>query len=201
MPGASRSPDRRPLIAFKRLFGHDRERDAASADATAVFVCRVLLDNGTTADYLTLLPPDVTLEKGLPGEAVIGALAQPLQPGHLQPGQRISPSAFRKNPVFVDFLHGFIEEHLPNDPLFIAEARRVGDGWVAVIDQRTPTPGGHVPPEDILGVVEVRSGEVVRGSYRRSEKHVLLSHKGFFQLGKDMNAALRRALVTRAGAI
>ena len=29
----------------------------------------------------------------------------------------------------------------------IAEARRQGDGWVYIIDQRTRNPQGHIPPE------------------------------------------------------
>jgi hypothetical protein len=55
---------------------------------------------------------------------------------------------------------------------------------VYVIDQRTRTPQGAVPPEDIVGRFEVKGGQVVPGSYRPSPKHMILSSCGFFELGE-----------------
>jgi hypothetical protein len=61
----------------------------------------------------------------------------------------------------------------------MAEAARLGNGWVYIIDQRTPTPGGQVPPEDIIGAFEVKDGDILPGSYRASPNHMILSPNGF----------------------
>src|SRR5262249_21366909 len=38
---------------------------------------------------------------------------------------------------------------------FAEEALRQQDGWIYILDGRTPTPQGAVPPEDISGAFEV----------------------------------------------
>ncbi len=72
-----------------------------------------------------------------------------------------SQSVFARNRVFVEFMHAVIARNAPEMPGFIAEAKRQGNGWVYIIDQRTPTPLGAVPPEHIVGVFEIKNGQVV----------------------------------------
>ena len=112
-------------------------------------------------DYVSCLPHELVFARGLVGEAIMGVLLQPLDRQ-----ERITPDVFAPNRVFVDFMHDVVARRGPEQPGLVAEAQRQSDGWLYVIDQRTPTPGGAVPPEDIVGWFEVRGGQVVAGSYK-----------------------------------
>ena len=119
---------------------------------------------------------------GIPGAAVAGIFADGL----------MTLEAFHTNRVFVDFLHDVIAKAGPSDRGLIAAGRQSGDGWISVIDLRTPGgTQGRVPPEDILGTFEVRSGEIVPGSCRRAGTHRLFTKHGLVQLPP----ALRDAFV------
>ncbi len=117
-----------------------------------VYVCRVETPEGEK-DYVTLLTPEQFFSRGLASEAIVGGLSRPLAAG-----EPITPEVFARNPVFVEFLHAVIARRGPSLPGLIAEAERQGEGWVYLIDQRTRTPGGRVPPEDIIGAFEARGG-------------------------------------------
>ena len=68
-----------------------------------------------------------------------------------------------------------------------------------MIDQRTPTPQSAVPPEDIVGVFEIKSGRVVSGSYQANAKHLILSAHGFVRLGSELQSCLLEELAAVAG--
>jgi hypothetical protein len=156
-----------------------------------VYVCRVDTPEGTK-DYVTLISPEVALSQGLAPEAIVGVLLRPLESG-----EAITPDIFARNRVFVDFLHAVIARYGPDQEGCKAEAARLGEGWVYIIDQRTPTPQGPVPPEDIIGAFEVKGGEVLPGSYRASSKHMILSPNGFFRLEEGLRQCLLRVLTSR----
>lgn len=160
-------------------------------DEPDIFVARIRTPEGTQ-DVVTLLPSSVFFNQGLAPEAVVGMLARPLEPG-----ERVTPDLFARNRVFVDFLHQFIAENAPQDPACRANAQRLGKGWIYIIDHRTETPAGDVPPEDILGALEVADGRVVVGSYRPSPRHRILSARGFFRLGTALHARLVEEVAKR----
>src|SRR4029077_14408341 len=120
-----------------------------------------------------------------PAEAIVGVLLRPLESG-----EAITPSVFARNRVFVEFMHSVIARRGPQLPGLIAEAKRQIEGWVYVVDQRTPTPQGAVPPEDIVGSFEVKNGPVTPRSYRACPKHMILSANGFFNLGPELEPCL-----------
>ncbi|HYH83036.1 MAG TPA: hypothetical protein VEX86_24790 [Longimicrobium sp.] len=151
-----------------------------------VFVCRVRVPEGTR-EYVTVLPPDDVLARGLPNHAIVGALLHPLAEG-----EDAHPDVFTPNPAFVRFMHDVLARHAASEPGLRDEARRLGDGYVYVIDARTPDPTGAVPPEDVIGAVQVTGGEPVPGSYRANPKHQLLTAHGFFSLGEELHALLMR---------
>lgn len=155
-------------------------------------VCRVKTAEGEK-DYVTCLPHEQAFERGLAPEAIVGVLLRPLEPD-----EPITPALFARNRVFVDFMHDVIARRGPTLPGLIAEARRQGDGWVYIIDQRTRNPQGHIPPEDIVGVFAVKSGEIVTGSYQPCPKHQILSADGFFRLEGELQACLLEELASRA---
>jgi hypothetical protein len=154
----------------------------------SMYVCRVDTPDGSK-DYVTLVPPEVAFSQGLAPEAIVGVLLRPLGPE-----EPITPQVFARNRVFVEFMHSIIARYGPEQPGCQAEAKRLGEGWVYIIDQRTPTPEGPVPPEDIIGVFEAKGGEIMPGSYRASPKHMILSTSGFFQLEEGLQACLLREL-------
>ena len=156
-----------------------------------MYVCRVDTPSGTK-DYVTLIAPDVAFSRGLAPEAIVGVLLRPLKPE-----ESITPEVFARNRIFVDFLHEVIARYGPDQPGCQTEAIRLGDGWIYIIDQRTPTPEGPVPPEDIVGALEVKDGNVVPGSYRASTKHMILASNGFFRLDGGLQQCLLRELASR----
>jgi len=102
---------------------------------------------------------------------------------------------FRPNPAFVTFLHETIKVWGPNDPEFRASVRNQEDGWVYIIDLRTPDgPQGRVPPEDIIGASQVIGGQIAADSYQPMPTHLVYSRQGMCQLPGSLTQALVRRL-------
>ena len=158
-----------------------------------VFVFTVW-ESGEATDYATVLPPEVFSKAGASGEAIVGALPR----GDGNGDGSISPDGFVPNEVFSRFLHTVVAEHAASLPAIQAEAERIGNGWVYIIDRRTPTPEGPVPPEDIIGGFQVTGGRAVPGSYVAGESHRLLTERGFFHLDDGLHKKLVDELVARA---
>jgi hypothetical protein len=154
----------------------------------SMHVCDVQTAEGVK-HYLTMLPLEIVFRKGLIPEAIIGVLLRPLTDV-----QSITPEVFARSAPFVKFMHEVIAKYGEQESDCIAEARRLGSGWVYIIDARTKTPQGAVPPEDIFGAFEVRDGQVVPGTYRESSRHMILSNDGFFRLSAEMHSHLLREL-------
>jgi hypothetical protein len=128
----------------------------------------------------TLSPEQVESLGGLPAEAIVGGVA----------GEELSPEAFRPNAAFIDFLHKVIQKDGPEDPGLRAAAREQGDGWVYVIDLRTPDgPQGSVPPDDIIGGFAVRTGQVVRSSYQPNPGYIAFTRHGLISLPPFLHQA------------
>jgi hypothetical protein len=134
--------------------------------------------SGDAVQIVSLLaPPEIEQLGGIPGEAVVGQLLTPPAAGHAP-----DPASFRVNVRFVEFLHLVIARWAPKEPQFAAAAKRQRDGWVYILDGRTPTPQGNVPPEDIIGAFEVQGGEVVTDSYQAFPEHRVFTERGAVQL-------------------
>lgn len=133
-------------------------------------------------DVLSILTPDeVHSLGGLPPDAVAGTLS----------GDDRTVDGFRPNPRFVALMHEVIRTAASSDPGLSAAARAQGDGWVYVIDLRTPEgPQGNIPPEDIIGAFEVRQGELVPDSYRANDGHRVFTENGLVTLPPSLRAAL-----------
>lgn len=160
-----------------------------------ITVCRVKMPDGVK-EYVTCLTMESVIARGgLAPQAIIGTLTRPLEQG-----ESISPAVFARNRVFVDFLHAVIARRGPEAPGLVAEAARQVNGWVYIIDQRTRTPQGAVPPEDIIGAFEVKDGRLVSDSYRPCQKHMILSPDGFFRLDAQLQTFLLEELAALRGA-
>lgn len=101
---------------------------------------------------------------------------------------RLTPDNFVSNGAFVDFLHEVIAKHGPKCPGIVSEARRVGDGTVAVIDLRVPDLNGAISPEDIVGLFRVTEGTV--GEYHASPMHRVINGFGIMRLPEWLHEKL-----------
>jgi hypothetical protein len=147
---------------------------------------------GGPKHYVAISTAGAAFERGLIPEQIVGQLAS------LLPENRpIDPDGFASNPAFVDFLHEVIRGHSVSDPELIASAIRQVDGWIYVLDGRTPTPDGAVPPEDILGAFQVRAGQIVQESYQPNAGHKILSRRGFVQVPSSLQQRLLDELAKR----
>ena len=122
--------------------------------------------------YVSPLSHEYGGVSGLPPEAIMGELTEG--------PERITPECFRPNSVFVKFLQWVIAKHAPRCPDLVAEAKRIQDGYVYIIDGRTQTPEGEVPVEDIIGAVKVEGGQLI--GFQGAPGYRILTEDGFVQL-------------------
>lgn len=151
------------------------------------------LYNTTTPDgrprqLLSVLSPDDLQGRPLPEPAIIGHF--------LGPADALTPDTFVTNPLFEAFVQWVVAMHAATMPELLEKAAGLGDGYVAVVDQRSA--GGHfsVPEEDVLGSFEVRGGKVA--GYRINARHQTLTKDGLVELEGPLLAALLRELRTLA---
>lgn len=160
---------------------------------SSVFVCRVAVQ-GEPRDYATVLPPERVLATGLPAEAIVGLLLEPAAEGRAP-----HPEAFAENPAFRALFDEVVGRHAADDPAIVDQARRLGSGYVYVIDGRTPDARGDVPAEDVVGAFQVREGAVVREPYLPNPKYRLLGEHGFFVLSDTLHQRLLDEIARRRG--
>src|SRR5437868_200649 len=114
--------------------------------------------DGEPQRIVTYLEQDeVERLEGIPPQAVVGLLA--------------ADDSLQVNTLFREFLHETIAVAAPLDPDMKAAAQTHGDGRLVYIDSRVPEALDPVPVENILGWFQVRSGQIIEGSYRPNPEH------------------------------
>ncbi len=113
---------------------------------------------------------------------------------------QLTPAAFSPGQAFNAFLHQSIARHAPTLADYVASGRAQGEGYLYILDGRTPTPQGRVPMEDIIGGFRVVAGQINAEGYWRCEEHRLYTERGFFQLEPGLLAALLEDLDSLGGA-
>lgn len=111
-------------------------------------------ETGKDAYYLSPLPPELASRKGIPPQAILGKLTHG--------PESFDAEHFEPNPGFAPFLHRVLAKHAADCPGITAALSADQEGFITIFDLRTAAPGGAVPSRDIIGVVEVRGGQVVR---------------------------------------
>jgi hypothetical protein len=164
--------------------GVARARVSSSKPRPPFYVHRAVTQTGSH-DLVSLLSSDTVFEYGLVGDAIVGECIH-----LLEEDDQVTTANFRPNRAFVRLLHDVIARQAPLLPGLQADARRQRTGWVYVIDARTATPDGHVPPQDVIGGFEVHDGEVVPDSYRPNGNHQLLTEDGLFGLDPVLHEKL-----------
>jgi hypothetical protein len=156
-------------------------------------VFRYQLDLGDgERDVVSLLEPDWVFQHGLQLEAILAVV-------HDGAGAAaLSPLDVRENGTFLRLLSRVIFENIADSADFRRQAEIQGNGYVYLLDARTPDPAGRVPAVDIIGAVQVDGGAMVPDSYRHNPKHRLFTATGWFRLPADLEAALQRRLRVKA---
>ncbi|KAI8390996.1 uncharacterized protein BYT42DRAFT_178118 [Radiomyces spectabilis] len=111
----------------------------------------------------------------------------------------LNHNSFVENNSFVQFLTNTLSEniHKVNDPTLKATAQWQKEGWLHIGDERNPPPWGRIPfPEDIIGTVLVKDGEIQPGTYQAMPTHRIVSPNGVFQLSEP----LARCVIEKARA-
>ncbi len=151
--------------------------------------------DGVTENYVTMIDPEVVFERGLQPELIVGKLQTSIADG----GQ-LEPENFLPNVSFVDFLHEFVANSACKDSGLVEAAESGRFEHLFVVDQRTASPAGEVPPEDIIGAFAVKDGKISAETYESNRgQHKLLTDKGFFNLGEGAMASLREAQMRQVG--
>jgi hypothetical protein len=134
---------------------------------------------------------------GLSGKAVAAVVEGPTP----SRGIAVPLEAVRPNAVFAAFRHGVISTRGPSDPGLRAAAAAQRDGWVYVVDLRTPGgPQGQVPSEDIIGGFKVEEGIIVVDSYVANERHRVSTSPGLVRLPPSLRTAFVEELRQGGGA-
>ncbi|MGC4750442.1 hypothetical protein ACLQ28_32960 [Micromonospora sp. DT201] len=146
---------------------------------------------GGERDVVSLLEPDWVFQHGLHPDAVLAVVREGADPNVLAPAdvQEIGP--------FLRLLSRVIFESIDKCDSLRREAEIQGNGYVYLLDERSPDPGGRVNPADILGAIEVSNGKPVAGSYQHNPRHQLLTAAGWFRLPSEIEQALQSRLRAR----
>jgi hypothetical protein len=143
------------------------------------YVYTVVIE-GTKRNCLSVLPTEFVFEKGLQSAAIVGFLKS----------EQIDPNDFIENKAFKDYFHQVIAQHLPKQAEFLAEGKKIGTGYVYLIDRRTKSPKGDVPVQDIIGAVNFEDGQMVSDSYLPNNNYKLFTNRGLFQLPPSLEGIL-----------
>jgi hypothetical protein len=137
-------------------------------------IVNVVGDDGKAEYYYSILPHEEIFERGLISEAIAGKF---LVEGELDENTVMDGSNFSQNPAYLKIMHKVIGEYGPQHSALIAEAKRQMNGVVAVIDRRVKNPNDRVPPEDIIGLFEVKESMLMQ--YQANPNYILWTDKGF----------------------
>jgi hypothetical protein len=147
-------------------------------EASRVYAYQVSV-GGEMRDYVSILPPELAQRVGLPAESIVGGFAE--------------------RPAFQELLNRVVARHGPDEPQLVDEARRVGSGYVYLIDGRTPDPSAPMLADDVIGAFQVRDGQIVREPYLPNPKHTVFDPaKGFFRLSDTLHRRLVDEVANRA---
>jgi hypothetical protein len=137
---------------------------------------------------LSSLSPEQVEEVGsLRGEAILGFID----------GEILSLEYFIPNKVFKEFIQKLIAVEAPKDSELQAAALTKQEGQLYIIDNRVAKLEREATSsEDILGVFEIKDGQIVPNSYQPNENYLIFGNNGLMQLPASLHEALINALLS-----
>ena len=127
---------------------------------------------------LSLLSPlEIEQIDGIPSKAICGKFES----------ENTDPMYFIENNEFTDLMHTLIERNGSNLTSLIDAAEKQKDGYLYIIDLRTPEGVmGNVPTEDIIGAFKVENGKMIGNSYWRNKSHKIFTKNGLVNLPPEL---------------
>lgn len=164
-------------------------REEAPAPETRPFpVYRVTVGEGEEEReiFTFLSQAEIDAAGGLSGRAAVGVLRGP--------STELTPENFQANQLFIDFLQEIVRTQAPLLSIYIAEAERIGDGWLHVRDLRAAGTDGEFAKIDVIGSFEVAGGRVSPDSYVPNRSYRVFGPHGFPLLPAGLHGAILNAL-------
>ena len=127
---------------------------------------------GKAHRYVSPLPMALVAKHGLVAEAIVGEVTGD--------AEGVTSENFKANPAFIKFLQWSISRNVQECKEIQEEAKKVGDGNIIVPDFRQPAEDGSILQEDVIGLVEVKNGEIVL--FHASPDYIPFTEKGFMIL-------------------
>ena len=122
--------------------------------------------------YLSILPGVLIRDNPNAFAAIAGKFLQ-------DPNKYENPQ-FIENETFVEMMHKTIVDGLLTYEDLVDRMRAGVEKYIYLIDKRTPSPQGEVPPEDIYGCIEmVEDGSI---DYTPNPNYKIYGKNGFFYL-------------------
>jgi hypothetical protein len=148
-------------------------------------------EDGETVVYLSCQSPEQTVAAGgIEPFSIIGEVTGPRREG-----QPIAPESFAASRQFREFLQGVVGRRGPELPGLVAVAKRQREGWVHIIDQRTPDPSGEIVPEDMVGSFSVSKGRLVPNGFIANPHYAVLTDNGFPVLGPFLSLVMEEIAI------
>jgi len=151
------------------------------SDELKINIIEVIVDEESKF-YCTFVSSEMVFKYGLSEKVIVGEVNK------LENGEFDFTSGFRANPAFKKTIFDFSRNEMFKDENLINSAIKQQEGWVYIIDQRTKTPEGEVPPYDVIGGFKVENKELK--GFNENPNYQIKSINGFTDLGKNLNVRM-----------
>lgn len=103
-----------------------------------------------------------------------------------EPSIGVVPGNISYNKDFLVHIHAMVRDVMVNDPDVIEKAKEQSNGFVFIIDRRSPATttatGDNVDKEDIIGIFLCNDFKTDTTKYRPNPDYLLISSRGISQL-------------------
>lgn len=115
-----------------------------------------------------------------------------------EPAIGVLPGNISYNKDFLVYMHSLVRDVMVNDPQVIARAEEQPNGFVFIIDRRSPgaaqNSSDNIDKHDIIGIFVCHDRKTDASKYRPNPDYVLISEKGIGQLPPQVEEALQEML-------
>jgi len=118
----------------------------------------------------------------------------------IEPSLGVLPGNISFNRDFLVHLHSLVRDTMVNDPEVIANAKEQPNGFVFIIDRRSPAAADksekHVDKEDIIGIFLCNDFKTDGSKYRPNPDYRIVTEKGVSILPEEVEKRLRELIST-----
>jgi hypothetical protein len=119
-----------------------------------------------------------------------------------EPAIGVVPGNISYNKDFLVHMHALVRDIMVNDPQVIARAEEQPNGFVFIVDRRSPgteqNSEANVDKQDIIGIFVCHDRKTDVSKYRPNPDYVLISEKGIGQFPPAVEEALFKLVRNQA---